>query len=213
MKHIELIIFDLDGTLVDSRDGIVAGMNFALQKVGLKVKSADEIGSYIGTGVDDLVRKSLGAGNESLFEQTKTIFEQYRLDNPDNARLYPGVKEMLEHFKGKRKIIITNRKRAFAEPTLKSLGIYDYFQNIVGADDVECMKPSPCPLDYAMSKSKADKQKTIIVGDMDVDVLSGKNAGILTCAVTYGIGKKEDIIKAEPDFIIDDILKLKEIIN
>lgn len=213
MKHIELIIFDLDGTLVDSRDGIVAGMNFALQEVGLKVKSADEIGSYIGTGVDDLVRKSLGAGNESLFEQTKTIFERYRLDNPDNARLYPGVKEMLEHFKGKRKIIITNRKREFAEPTMKSLGIYDYFEDIVGADDVACMKPSPCPLDYAMSKFKMDREKTMIVGDMYVDVLAGKKAGIATCAVTYGIGKREDIVKAEPDFIIDDILELREIVN
>lgn len=213
MKHIDLIIFDLDGTLVDSKDGIVQRINFALRKVGLEEKSSEEIGSYIGTGVDDLVSKTLGPEAQGLFSRTKAIFENYRINNPDNARLYPGVKDILEHFKDKRKVIITNRKREFAEPTMKSLGIYDYFEDIVGADDVECMKPSPCPLDYAMSKFKTDKEKTMIVGDMYVDVLAGKKAGIFTCAVTYGIGKREEILQAKPDFVIDNILKLKEIIN
>lgn len=212
-RDIDLIIFDLDGTLVDSKEGIVSGINFALQKVGLQERSPAEIGAYIGTGVDDLVSKSLGPQNQGLFDQTKTIFEDYRLDNPDNARLFPGVKQALEYFKQKRKVIITNRKRAFAAPTMKTLGIYDYFADIVGADDVSCMKPSPCPLDLAMARQKAQKQKTMIVGDMQWDILAGKNSGIATCAVSYGIGKREDIIKVSPDYIIDHILQLKEIIR
>ncbi len=213
MKDIELIIFDLDGTLVDSKEGITKGVNFALREVGLKEKSTSEIASYIGTGVDDLISKSLGAGNEQLFERTKSIFENYRLDAPDRSFLYPGVKEILEYFKNKRKAIVTNRKHAFALPTLKNLGISDYFEGIFGADDVACRKPSPCPLDSAMAKFNADKHKTMIVGDMDIDISAGKRAGIITCGVTYGIGKKEDILKAQPDFVLDNILELKNIIN
>ena len=91
--------------------------------------------------------------------------------------------------------------------------IIDYFEDILGADDVECMKPSACPLDITVKRFNISKERTMIVGDMDIDILAGKKAGIWTCAVTYGIGEKAKIIKAKPDYIIDSLLKLKEIIN
>ena len=212
-KNVDLIIFDLDGTLVDSQEGIAKGINFALNKLGAAQRSLSEISSFIGTGVEDLVSKSLGPGNQDKFEQAKTIFENYRINYPDGAYLYPGAKEILEYFKDKKLVIVTNRKRDFALPTMRSLGINDYFADIFGADDVACKKPSSCPLDAAVAKFNSDKAKAIMVGDMDVDILAGKKASILTCAVTYGIGKKEDILKAGPDYIIDHILKLKEIIK
>lgn len=213
MRQVELIIFDLDGTLVDSKEAIAKGINFALKKVGLKEKSMGEICSYIGIGVDDLINKSVGKKHLKLFEETKTIFENYRRNSPDGSRLYPGVKETLEYFKNKTKVILTNGKHEFALLTLNRLGICDYFADIIGGDDLECKKPSPCPLDRITSKFNADKRKTLIVGDMDIDILTGKNAGILTCAVAYGIGKREDIIKANPDYIIDSLLQLEAIIN
>lgn len=213
MKNIDLIIFDLDGTLLDSKEAIADGVNFALKEVGLQEKSKAEIISYIGTGVDDLIIKSLGEEKEGLFAKTKTAFENYRKNLPDGSHLYPGVKEILEYFKVKRKIIATNRKREFTLPVLKSLGIYDYFKDIIAGDDVACMKPSSCPLDAAMMRNNINKERTIIVGDMDIDVLAGKKAGIWTCAVTYGIGRKGDIVKIKPDFIIDNILELKQIIK
>ncbi len=213
MHCIDLIIFDLDGTLVDSKEAIAKGINFVLRELGLQEKDISAISSYIGTGVDDLISKSLGRAKENYFEKTKSLFENYRQHSPDNSRLYPGVKETLEYFKNKRKSIVTNRKYEFALPTLKNLGIYDYFEDILGADDIACKKPSSCPLDRAITKFNIHKEKTIIVGDMDIDILAGKSAGILTCAVTYGIGRREDILKANPDYIIDDLRKLKEIIN
>lgn len=213
MKYIKLIIFDLDGTLVDSKDSIASAVCFVLKEVGAKEKGKTEIISYIGSGVDDLIRKSLGKDQEHLFATTKAIFEDYRKRFPNNSPLYPGVKKMLEYFQHKRKAIVTNRKREFALVTLKALNIYDYFEDITGGDDVECMKPSSCPLDKTLLRFNMDKEATMIVGDMDLDILAGKEAGIVTCAVTYGIGRKEDIIKTKPDYIIDDILKLKEIIN
>lgn len=214
MKYIDLIIFDLDGTLVDSREDIANAVNYTLQEVGLKKKSIQEIGSYIGTGVEDLIRKSIDGTANPFFEKALSLFtEYYKKHSTDNSCLYPGIKEVLEYFKDKRKIIITNRRYESAINILKALGIYDYFADITGGENFGCLKPSSCPLEKAMHKLNVDREKTIIVGDMDIDILAGKKAGIRTCAVTYGIGRKEDIRRLKPDYIIDNILKLKEIIN
>jgi len=214
MKYIDLIIFDLDGTLVDSRDDIANAVNFTLKKIGLKEKSISEISSYIGTGIEDLIGKSLGNKQEVLLTRALSVFEKYyRKHSTDNSVLYPNVKEILEYFKNKRKMIVTNRNYEFALIVLNKLGIYDYFENVVGGDDIGCMKPSSCPLDISMNRLNTNKEEAIIVGDMDIDIVAGKKAGIITCGVTYGIGKKEDIIKAKPDFIIDDIINLKNIIH
>ena len=214
MESIDLIIFDLDGTLIDSRRDIANAVNFTLKEVGFREKNIAEISSYIGRGVEDLIRKSLGESQDILFKKAKALFEEYyRKHSTDNSALYPGVGEVLEYFKRKRKIIITNRNYEFAKLTLKAKGIYNYFEDIIGGDDTACMKPSSCPFDKAIHRLDIDKGKTIIVGDMEIDILAGKRAGIITCAVAYGIGKIEDILKAKPDYVIDNLSKLKEIIH
>ncbi|MBU1853945.1 MAG: HAD-IA family hydrolase [Candidatus Omnitrophica bacterium] len=214
MRYIEFIIFDLDGTLVDSRKDIVNAVNFTLKNIGLKEKTIEEISSYIGTGVEDLIGKSLGVKKGNLFNKALSVFEEYYSNHStDNSILYPNVIEVLEYFKNKRKVIATNRKRKFALLTLKTLGINYYFEDIIGGDDLACMKPSSCPLDRTINKFRMDKDKAIIVGDMHLDVLAGKEAGILTCGVTYGIGKREYIIESMPDFMIDNLLDLKKIIK
>ena len=214
MKYIDFIIFDLDGTLVDSRDDIANAVNFTLKKIGLKEKSISEITSYIGTGIEDLIGKSLGNKQEVLLTRALSVFEKYyRKHSTDNSVLYPNVKEILEYFKNKRKVIVTNRNYEFALIALNKLGIQDYFEHVIGGDDIGCMKPSSCPLDISMNRLNTNKEEAIIVGDMDIDIVAGKTAGIITCGVTYGIGEKEDIIKAKPDFIIDDIIDLKNIIH
>jgi len=215
MIDTELIIFDLDGTLVDSREDISNAVNFTLRELGLKEKKGSEISSYIGNGVQDLVEKSLEMKNNHLLEKALLIFEQYyRKHAADASYLYPSVKEVLEYFKNKRKAVATNRNYEFAAITMKELGIYDYFEGVFGGDDLWCKKPSSCPFDKVIDLFKiADRKKTIMVGDMDIDVLAGKGAGVFTCAVTYGIGKKEDIVKAKPDYIIDDLAQLKNIVK
>lgn len=162
MKYVELIIFDLDGTLVDSRKDIVSAVNFTLKSLKLKQKSIRETSSYIGGGFEDLFRKSLGEKEEALLKKALPIFEEYyRKHSTDNTTLYPNVKEILEHFKDKKKIIITNRKYEFALLTLKALDIYKYFEDIVGGDDIGCAKPSPCPLDKIIHSLNINKGETI----------------------------------------------------
>ena len=211
MIDIDLLIFDLDGTLVDSKEGIVNSVNFTLSKLGLGRKPFDEIVSFVGTGVNDLIKKSLGEENISLFEKGISIFENhYKTHSAVRCRLYPHVKDVLENFKLKLMFVVTNRRKNMAQVTLSSLKIGKYFKDIIGGDDRHCLKPSVCSLSGALKWSK-DKRRSMIVGDMDLDVLTGKRAGTITCAVTYGIGKREDIVKAKPDYIIDDILELEAI--
>jgi len=208
------LFFDLDGTLVDSRTDIANAINFTLRRFGRKERSIQEVSGYIGRGVADLVRQSLGAESDDIFKEALSVFRAYfRGHATDTTILYPHVKDILDYFTAKRKFIVTNRDTAIARSTLSALGIGRYFIDVVGGDDAECMKPSSCPLDAVFGKFDLKRKETMIVGDMDVDVLAGKNAGIATCAVTYGIGKKEDIIKAHPDYIIDDLLTLQEIIT
>lgn len=214
MVDIDTILFDVDGTLVDSRKDIVKAVNFTLRKLGLPEKSPELIISYIGLGIRDLLKKSLGDQKINLTDKALKIFSEYFSKHcVDESRLYPHVKETLDYFGNKRKVVITNRNKESAEITLRKLGIRNYFQEIFGGDDEDCVKPSACPLDRVSSRLEMDKAKTIMVGDMDIDIRAGKNFGILSCWVAYGLGDREDIEKIEPDYIIDDIIKLKEIIK
>lgn len=214
MFTVDSIFFDVDGTLVDARNDIAGSVNHALKSLGIREKSVPEIVSYIGTGVKDLIRQSLGDDNLSLQEKAEEIFTGYYVKHSaDTATLYPHVKEVLEHFKDKKKYILTNRYSRFAEITLNALGVGQYFEEILGGDDEDCLKPSACIIDRVLHKLKIDKSRSIIVGDMAIDVMTGKNAGIKTCWVSYGLGRLEDIRNLSPDYIVDDIIKLKSIIT
>ncbi|MFH1854253.1 MAG: HAD-IA family hydrolase [Candidatus Omnitrophota bacterium] len=214
MLNIDLMIFDLDGTLIDSKKDIVSAVSYMLKKMRFKERPYDDIISYIGTGVRDLVAKSIGEENRNSFDEALTVFrDYYKEHSTDQTRPYPGAVNTLKHFKGKTKVIVTNRDREFAKLTIDLLGLGGYFEGIIGGDDQNCVKPMACPLNSILSRFNVERSKVIMIGDMDLDIMAGKNAGVYTCGVTYGIGKKEDIIKAQPDFIIDNISELNNIVG
>ena len=210
----DTIFFDVDGTLVDAREDIANAMNYALRQVGFPERPLDEIVSYVGTGVKDLISKSLGSGDEALVEKCISIYGNYYVDHPaDKSFLYPHTIDTLKYFRNKKKIILTNRYARFADPVLKALGIRKYFEEIIGGDDENCLKPFACVLDPYISKFGLDKDRALIVGDMAIDIETGKNLKIKTCWVTYGLGKREDVEPLNPDFTIDDLIELKNIIK
>lgn len=211
---VDAIFFDLDGTLVDSREDIVTAVNHALAEAGVPERSHEEIISYVGTGVKDLIVKSLGPDNRSLADRCVEMFTDYFGEHyADKSKLYPHVKEVLEFYKHKKLSIVTNRRTELTEGTLEKFGIKNYFQKIIGGDDENCLKPSACPIEKALSGDVSGAERSLMVGDMDLDVKAGKETGIYTCAVTYGMGDKEDLEKAEPDYLIDDMIKLKDLIE
>ncbi len=215
MREVDLIIFDLDGTLVDSRQDIVNGINFMLKQLSFREKPFDEIISYVGRGVEELVKDSIGKDKFELRLKALDIFKNYYKMHPaDYAYIYPGVKDMLVYFDGKDKAVITNRNHNSSITMLEKMGVAGFFKSIIGDDNTSCLKPSRCQFDRLFEEINVrDRQKVLMVGDMDIDVLAGKASGIATCAVTYGIGKRQDIEHAVPDYIIDDIRELKKIIK
>ncbi|MCX5680454.1 MAG: HAD-IA family hydrolase [Candidatus Omnitrophica bacterium] len=214
MKAIKAIFFDVDGTLADARLDIAGAMNCVLRTLERPEKTPDEISAYIGTGVKDLIRKSLGEDGAGLVDRATVLYEKEYLKHPaDYAVLYPGVMKLLKDLPDKRKFILTNRYSHLASALLKKLGIRVFFEEVFGGDDEGCIKPSACVMDRILPAVRVDRKEALIVGDMAIDVMTGKNSGVRTCWVTYGLGKKEDVLPLEPDYVIDGISELGRIIK
>ncbi len=212
MVEIDNIIFDIDGTLIDSRDDIVNAINYALSELGLQERPFDDIISYVGRGLEYLVEKSLGGKNNNDFDKVKDVFVNYYLSHcVDKSILFPSVKKILKYYKDKRKFVITNRIKESAEVVLDEFKIRNHFEDVIGGDK-QCIKPSVCIFEKLITRNtNIDRKKTIIIGDMDSDIIMGKDSGIKTCWVTYGLGK--DVINLNPNFVIDNLLELKNIIK
>jgi phosphoglycolate phosphatase len=214
MDRINAVFFDVDGTLADARADIAAAMNRVLKELGRPEKSVGTISSYIGTGVKYLIRESLGTDDAALIDKAAAMYEEEYVKHPaDHARLYPGVAQLLKGLTGTRKFILTNRYSNLASALLEKLGILHYFEDVFGGDDESCVKPSACVIDRILPMIDVKRGEAIIVGDMAIDVMTGKNSGIKTCWVTYGFGAREEVMPLKPDYVIDNISDLAAILK
>jgi phosphoglycolate phosphatase len=213
-QTINLIIFDLDGTLVDTKVDIANAINYSLTNVGLKAKNLETITSYIGEGLKNTVHRALDLKHDELLDKAVELFRGYYLEHPiDNACMYKGVNEFLEKTMHIRKAVVSNKDTDLCVKTLDMLGIGKYFDMVLGGDDPNCRKPDPCPLLKVMKHVSKKPSESMIVGDMDGDITAGKLAKIKTCGVTYGFGKIEDIRNSKPDYLIDSFIELNKLIN
>lgn len=210
----ELIIFDLDGTLIDSRKDIANSVNHTLKTIGLEPLNENIITSYVGNGVRSLMEKILIPSHSHLFDKGMGIFLDYYAEHLlDNTFFFPGVIESLDYFADKKMAVVTNKPENLSVKTLKGLDVYGYFKAVLGGDSLEKKKPSPEPILKVLSDLNIQKEAAIIVGDGLQDIAAGKGAGIKTCAVTYGFTKTEELVKAEPTLIINSLYELKDRIS
>ncbi len=210
-SQIDLLIFDLDGTLIDSRRDIANSVNHTLAKFNLPELSLDKVVEFIGDGAQKLIERSFPDITLEKLETALDIFKKHYQEHIfDNTVLYPGVDETLAHFSTKKKAIISNKPVVFTQQIIEHL-FHGRFDLVLGGDSLPVRKPNPEPILKVLEEMNMPANQAAIVGDGSPDILSGKAAGITTCAVTYGFRTKEFLLQYEPDYCIDSFSKLKEI--
>jgi phosphoglycolate phosphatase len=208
---VELLIFDLDGTLIESKWDIAASVNLTLAELGLPQRPLEEIFGFVGDGVKKLLRLAVGEESRVSFEDALRVFRGHYLAHClDQTRFYPGVEDALTHFTDKRKAVATNKSIEYTEVILKGLGSH-HFHFVVGGDNGFGLKPEPGMLLHIMERLNVPKDRTVLVGDSTNDINGGHNAGIRVCAVGYGMGNRQKMAACQPDWFIERPEELMEI--
>jgi phosphoglycolate phosphatase len=209
---IKLILFDLDGTLVDTSKDITTALNHALKHYGIKELSVQETIKMVGEGITRLIEKILGDEKLLMKDELIEMFIQYYSKHlVDYSREYPYVRETLENLRNYKKAVISNKRESLSVELLEKLNLLKYFDLVVGSDTTSEKKPSPVPIFHIMGELVTKPYESMIVGDSSFDIEAGKKAGIKTVAVTYGYRRKHHLQDA--DYMIDSIKDLTSLIE
>ena len=209
-----LFLFDLDGTLIDSKEDIAAAVNMVLEELQYPHLPVSRVVEFVGHGVRKLLERTLREihghePEEDLLQQGVELFrEAYPKKMLERTRLYPGVEEALHLLSWADMAVVSNKPERYSRPILEALGISGRFRAILGEESTHAYKPDPKPLHVAMELCGATPRETVMVGDSSADILAGKAAGVATCAVTGGVHTREEIEACQPDLIIDRLPEL-----
>lgn len=198
------LLFDLDGTLIDSKKDLANAANAARFAIGKPPLAIEEIQKNVGLGVDNLVRKTAQTDDEALLAIAKEAFVTfYRNSLLDHTRAYKGIERMLQDLWPFYKMaVVTNKAKPFTRAILSGLGMERFFADIVTPEDAGSKKPDPAPILYALRHLNVPLESALVIGDSCYDVMAGKRAGVKTVAVTWGFGTPEEIKNSSPDWII-----------
>jgi phosphoglycolate phosphatase len=202
----DLLIFDLDGTLIDSQRDLADSVNAMRAWMGLDRLGLDVVSSYVGHGAPVLVRRVLpDANEEELARALRYFLDYYREHMLDSTKLYPGMQEALDrlHDAGVPLAILTNKPVRFSVQLLEGLGLDLHFFRVYGGNSFAEKKPDPMGIDALVAESGADRSRTVMVGDSAVDVRTARNAGVRACGVSWGF-QPETFVEDPPDWIIAD---------
>jgi len=192
-QQIKLLIFDLDGTLIDSRQDLVNSVNAALRSLEREELPSDEIAAMVGDGAPTLVRRALGdTVDEALVRKGLEYFlSYYREHKLDHTRLYDGIPQALESLQGangSRRVmsVLTNKPVNPSRAIVEALGIAERFVSVYGGNSFETKKPDPLGINTILAETGVRPEEAVMIGDSAVDILTGRAAGTWTCGVTYG---------------------------
>ena len=209
---IQLLLFDLDGTLVDTIRDITNALNYALNSIGIKKLTIDETKQFVGEGLTKLIEKVLGEGKKEFREAVTNTFLQFYTDHLiDYSPVYPHVKTTLERLVKYKKAVISNKREYLSTEILDKLKLLRYFDLVVGSDTTIEKKPSAVPILYVLQKLRARPEEAVMVGDSTFDIEAGRKAGVTTVAVTYGYRERQYLLAA--DHMIDQFNELPAILD
>ena len=211
MTDIKLIIFDLDGTLVDSLDDLTDATNAMLRRFGRGELTRPEVRLLVGQGAKRLVERAMPDALPEKIDEGVQLFLAYNEAHiADKTRLYPGVRETLVILAKFRLLaIISNKYEAHCRKLLAVLKVADHFGAVLGADSLPFRKPSPEPVLRLLSDTGVTAAETAIVGDSSNDMIAGRDAGVVTIGCTYGYGEPDELTGA--DYRIDRFVELLEL--
>lgn len=210
-KSVDLVMFDLDGTLADTGRDLANSVNFTRGQFDLAPLPEESIYAQVGRGVEYLLKHSLPEKRPEDFPQVLHIFlGHYERHLLDCTVLYPGVRDVLDYFSAKRRVVVSNKMYRLALAMVRGLGVEDRFDAVFGGDSAAEKKPHPALLHVALRRFQVSASSALMVGDGDTDIEAGRRAGVITCGVTYGLGNKDDLIATAPDYLIDDLTELYE---
>lgn len=208
-----LVIFDLDGTLIDSKLDIAHAVNASRASLGQPPLDLDLIGSYVGNGAPALIRRALGPGaSEEDIERALAYFlSWYGEHKLDNTCLYPGVREALDRLLGAdiRLAVLTNKPVRISGTILEGLGVGGHFFRVYGGNSFSEKKPSPVGVETLIAESGVGRMSTYFVGDSSIDVRTARNAGVPVYGVTYGFAP-ESFEQDPPDFRFDTMAEVAD---
>lgn len=204
----DLLIFDLDGTLIDSRLDLANAVNAMRQHLGMSSLTNERVYSYVGNGAPVLVGRALGeeATEPELRKALEFFMQYYAAHDLDYTTLFPGVRESLDRFRdaGKLMAVLTNKPTGMSRHIVDGLGIGGNFFQVFGGNSFDQRKPDPVGVEALIRQAGVDRARTMMVGDSAVDVATARNAGIACCGVTYGF-QPESLADPAPDLLVNSM--------
>ncbi len=214
--QIDLLVFDLDGTLIDSKLDLALSVNATRADFGLSPLADEVVFSYVGRGAPALIRQAIGedASEEQLQCSLEFFLDYYRQHMLDNTTLYPGVREALDRMveAGLALAVLTNKPVRFSRDLLRGLGLGGHFRVVYGGNSFETKKPHPEGLEKVMAELGVSPGNTMVVGDSAVDIRTARNAGAWACGVTYGF-QPETFAEEAPDLLVGSLGKLADVLT
>jgi phosphoglycolate phosphatase len=206
---IKLLIFDLDGTLIDSRLDLVHSVNAMLRHFERPALPGEVVASYVGDGAPMLVRRALGDPRDEGFlkEALEYFLAYYRVHKLDHTHVYDGIKETLAAIHSsngvRRKMAVLSNKPVHpSRAIVEALGLAEFFVHVYGGNSFPTKKPDPLGVHTLLKQTGTRARDAIMVGDSSIDVITGRNASLWTCGVTYGFAP-HTLCEAPPDVVVD----------
>ncbi|HQV88095.1 MAG TPA: phosphoglycolate phosphatase [Nitrosomonas sp.] len=218
---IKVIMIDLDGTLLDTADDLALAANLMLKDLGLPEQSTSTIRSYIGKGIQKLVKRTLtgqldGEPDAALFAQALPLYEKHYANNLSvNTRPYPGVLEGIKIMQqaGFKLACITNKAEAFTLPLLRSTGLYEQFEIVLSGDSLPKKKPDPMPLTHICKHFDVQPHEALLIGDSLNDAIAARAAGCHVFCVPYGYNEGRNVYELDCDAIVETLIEASKLIS